>query len=83
MSCPFCDLKFDALASNGDFRGMPVVPILCLECAEISLVVDGTIRRATENELVSIKKSDAYKNVLLPTLQVILANKKARNAGNN
>lgn len=71
MNCPHCNFPFRAFAvANAD--EMPsLAPIICEGCAAISLLVNGTVRKATPEELRAIQQSPAYREVLAPVADLI------------
>lgn len=71
MNCPYCQFTFKLLAVSGA-EGVPdVAPLICENCARISLLVNGEVRRTTPEELEQIKKSPAWRNVLEPVARLI------------
>lgn len=81
MNCPHCEFHFKILASNGAIPR--IAPAICENCAELSLVVDGEIRKMTPLESEAIKDSPAYTDFIVPARRIIRAAMKAKNAKNN
>lgn len=77
MNCPHCDFKFRLLAVSGAEEIPPLAPIICEGCGRISLLVEGEIRKATEEELSLIRESPAWRDVLEPIGRLIRDHSKA------
>lgn len=82
MNCPYCDFHFKVLASNA--ATIPDnAPVLCESCSQIGYVQQGRIRKLSEDELESLKKSPVYSSFLAPAIELIDRIRKAKNARNN
>lgn len=52
------------MVSNGDISGPDVIaPIMCESCLEVSLMINSSIRKMTDQETIEIKKSPAWEVV--------------------
>jgi hypothetical protein len=80
MNWPQCNFQFQYLVANG---ALPkIAPVVCENCAEISLLVSGQPRKMSAEEMESVKASPAWR-VLEPAIVLIKRAKRARNAMNN
>jgi hypothetical protein len=82
MNCPHCDFRFYSMMSNGT-EIPPLAPLLCMECGNVSLLINGETRKATAEEMKGLIESPAWQAVIEPGLEVYRRHKKARNARNN
>jgi hypothetical protein len=84
MNCPYCDFKFKTLIINmADIPRNVVAPVLCEDCARVSLLIDGGLRKLQDGELETIKGTQAWKDFLEPVQRLLQRRKLARNARNN
>ena len=82
MNCPFCGFGFRVLMANA--AEIPdIAPIVCEDCGEVALLVDGKPRKMTQPEMAAIKQSEAWRTMIAPAQELISRVKKARSARNN
>jgi len=80
VNCPHCGFKFEVLAANGDITGAGAAPLICESCLKISILepkvgtaVGFTLRQATAEELVAIEQSPAWRDVIKPVRDALMA----------
>lgn len=76
MNCPHCNFRFRAFALNAD--AVPeIAPLICESCAEIAVLEDHgrSIRKPTNLELIEIKRSPAWTEVLVHVQRMIRESK--------
>lgn len=76
ISCPYCNFKLERFFSNGDPEEM--APMLCGDCLQVSLLIEGCLHRMTYDQLESLKKSPAWRDVIEPAMKVIKEEKLKR-----
>lgn len=72
MNCPYCGFRFRVLGVVGD-EIPALAPIVCECCAQVGLLERGQPRQATDAELVDIRQSPAWREVLEPVIKLINA----------
>lgn len=80
MNCPNCDYHFTRMSVSGGTEIPPVTPVLCEKCCEVCLLVQGTLRKATDEELAMIKMSPAWHEVLGPVQTALIGRRRAAKA---
>jgi hypothetical protein len=79
MNCPHCNFRFRVLMANA--ASIPdIAAIICEDCAEVSLIVCGSVRKCSADEMEALRDSPAWRNVIGPAQELI---KRTRNARNN
>jgi hypothetical protein len=78
MTCPHCGSRFGIVAEK-----WVVASVICLDCAGISVLAAGELRKATDEEAEELKGIPAWNQFIGPAQAVILRFKRARNARNN
>ena len=74
MDCPYCGFHFKAFLANA--AAIPeLAPLVCEDCGEVSLLISGIPRRMTSEELVEVRKSPAWAEVIGPAREVIFQQK--------
>lgn len=77
MTCPYCGFQFRAFAVNN--TDIPVfAPIACESCAEVGLLENGITRKLEPSELKQLKLSPAWRNFIVPALEIINAERAKR-----
>lgn len=65
MNCPYCNSHFKNFIVNA--KTLPTLaPVLCEKCTKISILDNGQIRAASNDELDAIKQSPAFRDMLKP-----------------
>ncbi len=77
LRCPYCDFHFKVLAVNAS-EIPDLCPAICEECGGISLYCNGVFAKATEHEIAAIKQSPAWKSILGPVYDLIMAKKQEK-----
>lgn len=78
MNCPYCDFHFKVLLAN-EREIPPVAPVVCEKCGEVSLLIEGEIRKASDEEIRVLKTAPCWKSVIEPARRAIAAVKRSRN----
>jgi Ni,Fe-hydrogenase maturation factor len=73
MNCPYCNFKFKVLQFKS--KQVPnLTPIICEDCAEVSLLEYGKIRKISYDELNELKRSESWNDIKLMK-EIILQSK--------
>lgn len=80
MNCPYCNYKIERLVSDGPV--IPeIAPMLCGECVQVSLLIDGSeLRKPTDEELAALKSSLCWTEMVEPMREGIRQARSARNS---
>lgn len=74
MKSAHCAFEFKQIVSQHtmeEIKKQEVLPAVCEQCGEISLLVHGVMRKITEDELIELNKSSAWKTLLKPAQDII------------
>jgi hypothetical protein len=75
VNCPYCNFNFNKVLSSvskKELQAEELIPALCEQCANVSLLEKGVIRKVTSLELEAIKESPGYKSFIEPILNMLL-----------
>jgi hypothetical protein len=75
VNCPYCNFHFEKILSPAtlqEIQAEELIPALCEQCANISLIERGIIRKVTSLELEAIKESPGYKSFIEPIINMLL-----------
>lgn len=70
MKCPYCGFVFKQFIANGALP-VDIAPILCEDCLQVGLLINGVPERMTASQLDAVKKSPAWREMIEPSMKII------------
>ncbi len=71
MNCPWCNFRFGVLATNAEHDLPDIAPLICEGCGAISILIKGSLRKPTREEMMAILESPAFREILEPVARLL------------